>query len=391
MERWGGDRVSAEGTADLGIGNGELFVKKRRRKKAPLAPVAYRGEIMQEALPLPFVHYPPSCGTFLGFSETENGVLCFCSCAEDPLRNLLRLLALQKPSRNANPPRTSPLRPYVPDRIAQAALSHRDNPLQDVTFRPGLCHRCNCTAPALRWCHEMYGGPFEQHYGWYIKQTYLRFGIDAMRMVFLDDICPIEYQATIKEVKQVRDALQEERTRLYVLEHSPPRVDIHREEKLYRHNVRMSEAKTMIALKKQYTSLRTALLGSIDSITRQEFGMDKWVSETVLYQIVCRIVHPDCVLRHFRPEWLGGLELDIYIPDRRFAIEYQGQQHFHPIEVWGGDEGLEALQARDAKKAKACKQHGVCLITFDYKESLTEDYVRKVLVESLEDRTQNGH
>ena len=116
-------------------------------------------------------------------------------------------------------------------------------------------------------------------------------------------------------------------------------------------------------------------------------GVDKWVSETLLYQIVSRIVHPDCVLRHFRPEWLGGLELDIYIPDRRFAVEYQGQQHFHPIEVWGGEEALEALQARDAKKAKACKQHGVCLITFDYEESLTEDYIRKVLVESLEDRT----
>lgn len=343
---------------------------------------------MREALPLAFVHYPKLYGTFLAFSDAENGILCFCACAEEPLRNLIRLLGLQEPRRNANSLRTSPLPiPYIPDRIAEAALSHRDNPLQDAAFKPGLCHRCNCTAPALRWCHEMYGGPFEQHYGWYIKQTYLRFGIDAMRMVFLDDICPVKYQATIKEVKQVQDAVQEERTRLYALEHSPARGDIYREGELDRHSVRMSEAKTLVALQKQYTSLRTALLASIDTVTQQEFGVDKWVSETLLYQIVSRIVHPDCVLRHFRPEWLGGLELDIYIPDRRFAVEYQGQQHFHPIEVWGGEEALEALQARDAKKAKACKQHGVCLITFDYEESLTEDYIRKVLVESLEDRT----
>ena len=362
-------------------------MKRPRRKKAPLAPVAVRGNVVREALPLPFVHYPNLYGSFLAFSETENGILCFCACAEAPLRNLLHLLTLRKPIRNANPLRTSPLPiPYVPDRIAQAALSHRQDPLQPATFRPELCHRCNCTAPALRWCHEMYGGPFEQHYGWYIKQTYFRLGIDEKRMIFLNDICPIEYQAMIKEAKHILDTLEGEMERFNALAHSSRRGDIHREEKIYPRNVK---TKTMIAFRKQYTSLRAALLGSIDSITRQEFGVDKWVSETVLYQIVCRIVHPACVLRHFRPEWLGGLELDIYVPDRRLAIEYQGEQHFHSIEVWGGDEGLGELKARDARKAKTCKQHGTRLITFDYTESLTEDYVRKVLEETIESLKQN--
>jgi hypothetical protein len=114
------------------------------------------------------------------------------------------------------------------------------------------------------------------------------------------------------------------------------------------------------------------------------------VSETLLYQIVSRLVRPERVLRHFRPDWLEGLELDLYLPDRRLAIEYQGQQHFYPIAAWGGIGALKGLRRRDAKKARACQQNGVRLVTFDYTEPLTDDHVHKGLVESLEDRAQNG-
>ena len=82
------------------------------------------------------------------------------------------------------------------------------------------------------------------------------------------------------------------------------------------------------------------------------------------------------VLFHFRPDWLYGLELDIFIPDLNLAFEYQGQQHFHPIPFWGGDEAFRKLKERDKKKCLLCRELKVTLIEVNYTDPLSEDYVR---------------
>ncbi len=105
------------------------------------------------------------------------------------------------------------------------------------------------------------------------------------------------------------------------------------------------------------------------------------VGENLLYQIICRIFTDQLVMRHHRPAWLLKLELDIYLPTLNLAFEYQGQQHFHPIKAWGGEEALKKVQERDKRKAEICKKVGVKLITVSYTEPLTEDYIRRLLVE----------
>lgn len=105
------------------------------------------------------------------------------------------------------------------------------------------------------------------------------------------------------------------------------------------------------------------------------------VAENILYQIVCQIFPAQLVIRHHRPAWLLGLELDIYLPTLNLAFEYQGQQHFHPIKAWGGEKALKKIKERDARKVEICRQIGVKLIHISYTELLTEDYVCKVLIE----------
>jgi hypothetical protein len=63
-------------------------------------------------------------------------------------------------------------------------------------------------------------------------------------------------------------------------------------------------------------------------------------------------------------------------------MEYQGQQHYHPISIWGGEKAFLALQARDARKRTLCKELGITLIEIDYTESLTEESVSKRLQEA---------
>jgi hypothetical protein len=130
---------------------------------------------------------------------------------------------------------------------------------------------------------------------------------------------------------------------------------------------------------------KRAFTTKIENIVRQEFGFrnvgEGWVSETLLFQIVKRILSDEKILRHYRPDWLEGLELDVFVPSLNLAFEYQGQQHFHPISLWGGSNGLQNLQERDKRKAKLCAKNGISLIAIDYTEPLTENYIRKTLTD----------
>ena len=120
---------------------------------------------------------------------------------------------------------------------------------------------------------------------------------------------------------------------------------------------------------------------AIENSVREEMGYpkigDAWVSETMLYHIVEEIYPNIEIIRHHRPHWLEGLELDIYIPSKDLAFEYQGLQHFQSVEHWGGQEKLEIQKEHDRRKKQICEEKGVCLICINYDEELTNDYVRK--------------
>ena len=81
--------------------------------------------------------------------------------------------------------------------------------------------------------------------------------------------------------------------------------------------------------------------------------------------------------REASPEWLGSMRFDIYMPEVRVAIEYQGQQHYRPIERFGGEKGFQKTKKRDALKRKKAAAAGVNVVEFIYDESLTEEKVYK--------------
>ena len=62
---------------------------------------------------------------------------------------------------------------------------------------------------------------------------------------------------------------------------------------------------------------------------------------------------------------LNGLESNIwtlYLPEIELAIEYQGAQHFRPIDFFGGQEGYEKTRKRDIAKRGKCTRSKVQLI-----------------------------
>ncbi|MGZ4861303.1 MAG: hypothetical protein ACXV2E_00715 [Halobacteriota archaeon] len=357
--------------------------KKGQHKKSGKNPVS-RGNVIREDLPYPVVYYPNGYGTFFAFALDESSQPTLCLCAKPAIENLLRLKKENPRPHNINPLRRAIFDSwFFPDAIASSPLKNKQNPIEDLCFAEGLCHRCNLVIPYLRYCHEMYGGEFIQHFGWYLNQTYLRLGIYPMHFSYLKDVCPQEYQDDIESSKKAREKYRTEYERLSNVVRGPKRDDIAPDEVTYWHNVKKSEEQEMVRLRRISSKTGRSFTTKIENIVRQEFGFRRvgegWVSETILYQIVTRIVVEQEVLRHHRAEWLEGLELDVFVPSLNLAFEYQGQQHFHPVEVWGGSKALQDLQERDKRKAKLCVSHGIDLIAIEYTEPLAENYIRYIL------------
>lgn len=68
------------------------------------------------------------------------------------------------------------------------------------------------------------------------------------------------------------------------------------------------------------------------------------------------------ILENYRPEWLGGLEFDFYLPNHKVAIEVQGQQHrrWCPT-LQKTPEDHKAQRRRDSLKRKIAGKMGVML------------------------------
>lgn len=108
--------------------------------------------------------------------------------------------------------------------------------------------------------------------------------------------------------------------------------------------------------------------------------VNKWVSEEMVYKIT-KALYKDCaVIYQHRPFFLlstsgGQMSYDIFISRLNVAIEYQGKQHFEPVEFFGGREAFEKLQIRDKEKAKLSRKHGVKLVYINYWEDITPELI----------------
>lgn len=68
---------------------------------------------------------------------------------------------------------------------------------------------------------------------------------------------------------------------------------------------------------------------------------------------------------NYRPDWLFGMELDIFYPELGLAFEFQGHQHFAPSESFGN---CVDQKNRDKLKKKLCEDNQIILVVIDASE-----------------------
>lgn len=98
------------------------------------------------------------------------------------------------------------------------------------------------------------------------------------------------------------------------------------------------------------------------NISFGERKIEKWLNEN---NIEFKKEHMYLDLRGTR---LGKLRFDFFIKKYNLLIEYDGQQHFKPIEQFGGEEYLKRLIIHDNMKNEYAKVNKINLLRIRYSE-----------------------
>lgn len=338
-------------------------------------PVALGGEVVFEpGLPHSWVAYSCHYGMFHTFADSEQGPWMLCSCAKPALATVAELTL-----RDQNGGTTESLAERMGLPAKHLPVPDPWNYLDDESsgvdsdahfvWADGACHRCNVVTPSLRWAHEMYETQFNQFHGWYTAQAMARAGFMRFQWGHA--------QHASRDLVALRDRVEpwssEEPIRPLVM---LPGADVEG----FTRTVEERNRRLQDALARRDPEEVKRWRRIFQDEARTEFGYRKvgegFVAETQLASLVEEVVGSGAeMIRHHRPDWLEGLELDIWLPGQRLAIEYQGQQHYKAVKAWGGEKALVALQGRDARKRAICAQHGVALLEIAYTEPLTRRHI----------------
>lgn len=108
-------------------------------------------------------------------------------------------------------------------------------------------------------------------------------------------------------------------------------------------------------------------------------GNEKWINQFNLYKNTKNIFKDTDIkiIREYSPKFLGLQRLDIYFEfdDKKVAFEYQGKQHYEPIDFFGGVSAFEKRKKLDERKKAKCKRNSINLIEFKYTDSVSTNSI----------------
>ena len=354
----------------------------------------------RESLPLPIVTYPHDYGTWIVFQERIDTQPYLCSCHRDGCIGFLRLTEERQTYRL--PRNDSLVNHFLPGDLGRA------NTLRAMTlnefetiplFRDRLCHLCNRRVPPVRWTNADEQSIFLQHFGWYHRVACYAAGLSpcgGFSMAMLDtelrelvEVDPTPTRQRLAELfeLQSRNGL-DGKARLFELYRSieagipipPPALEETRES-------HFSAIGEMRRLQNTLNGQTVRMKRLVEERLRRSLGFPAHGktggSELILFWIVSALFSDTEISHHAHPSFLGGLELDIFIPSLQLAIEYQGEQHYEPFSHLGGARHLRQVRQRDAKKVALCKAHGIDLRFFTVADKLTENHVANRLSDLL--------
>jgi very-short-patch-repair endonuclease len=78
---------------------------------------------------------------------------------------------------------------------------------------------------------------------------------------------------------------------------------------------------------------------------------------------------------------ISSLKFDFFIPSLKLLVEYDGEQHFRPVDYFGGDRSFKLIKTRDAIKTAWAKDNGYNLLRLDY--TMSREVIEQKIRETL--------
>lgn len=152
--------------------------------------------------------------------------------------------------------------------------------------------------------------------------------------------------------------------------------------------VMLKDTSTNSILTMQEEVLNNAINGKYKGYERNIYDIVdyKWKSEELVFECVRKIFKNKEVVHQYRPYYLhtgtGQLSYDVFVCGLNIAFEYQGKQHFEPVELFGGEENFKKQQERDKIKKELSEKNGIQLIYINYWEDINVNLIKEKLKEN---------
>lgn len=366
--------------------------------------ISFGNEVTFEPhLPRPWVKYPPLGGIVCTFAEHKQGPFVACSCSKRPLQNLQRILD-SPTSRSEWLPRESGYLDTDPwnwtvNELFRSESESNPVDLNSYAYIDGICHQCRRQLPLRQTTTNPHHSSDTQFNFWntYLLQEFLRWGLRdncIYRGYSLEDQMEEEVLSLFKELREkneIYSALEQQKSLIRRNTVYSQPVWLLRSNSFEK---KQAELATRIedhesnknARLREIHFLHSQIRGVIVSKVRSSFNLPESgfgsIGEEKLFLVVQNMFPDQKVEHNVRPPWLQGMEIDVWLPEKFLGFEFQGEQHFNPIEHWGGEESLKNLQKRDRKKKEIFKSKGFKLITVNFNDPIDEKFLRSKLDES---------
>lgn len=75
-----------------------------------------------------------------------------------------------------------------------------------------------------------------------------------------------------------------------------------------------------------------------------------------------------------------SLYCDFFLPDFNLVIEYNGEQHYKPVEFYGGEMTLKLTQLRDSIKKEYCEKHNINYLVIKFNEDIEDVLIKNNII-----------
>lgn len=106
--------------------------------------------------------------------------------------------------------------------------------------------------------------------------------------------------------------------------------------------------------------------------SKGEFAIGKFLEQNLI-EFICQYRFEDC-------RDVLSLPFDFYLPKYNMAIEYNGKQHYKPVDYFGGNKGFVSTVKHDEMKYQYCKENDIDILIIPYWEY---DNIENILIKQL--------